>query len=249
MLRRLAVVVCVTVGLFSAAAPPVRAGPVFTLVAQSRTVSATAGAEGTPTVGDGDAAPDASPFDGTARAEFLDENYRILAVATTRSTLTDKVLSFTGDLSVESVDLDPDDDAEGPIDAAAEAEGSVTFRLGVPHRLHYVTNIHFPRDVSVPDEPASDFSLVREEGPGGPREVLLDAREGGASIQLLAPGTYTYSYFHDATSFPGGLGQDESNHFATELRLEAVPLPSAAWAGTGGAAMVVLAVRRRRAGR
>ena len=207
------------------------AGPAFQLIAQERSVSASAGADGGATVDDGDAARGFAPFEGQAAADFADDDYRVTAVATTVSTLTPRLLSFSGHVSVASVDLDPDDDAGGPVDAAAAAEGSVTFRLSEMHRLRFSTTVPYPRDFSNPAEPGNDFSLLRETGSGASAEVLLDARNGGAALQVLRPGTYTFRYYHDATTFPGVPGEGDENSFATELRLEAVPLPRGVWTG------------------
>jgi hypothetical protein len=224
-----------------------RAGPSFQLIAQDRSVSATAGANGGASVDDRDAAGGFAPFEGQAAADFADDDFRVTALATTASTLADGLLSFSGHVSVTSVDLDPDDEAGGPVDAAAAAEGSVTFRLGESHRLRFSTTVPYPRDFSNPAEPGNDFSLVRETGSGASADVLLDARNGGAAVQMLRPGTYTFSYYHDATTFPGVPGEGDENYFATELRLTAVPLPSGVWTGAivlGG--IVVLAQFRAR---
>ena len=172
-----------------------------------------------------------APFDGQAVADFADDHYRASAVATTTSTLTEGRLSFAGHVSVTSWDLDPGDDAGGPVDAAAVAEGSVRFRLDESHRLRFSTTVPYPRDFSNPGEPGNDFSLIRETGSGAGVEVLLDARNGGAPVQMLRPGTYTFSYYHDATTFPGVPGEGEENAFTTELQLEAVPLPRGVWTG------------------
>jgi hypothetical protein len=232
---------------FSLPAAAARAGPAFQLLAQDRSVSATAGANGGAMTEDRDAARGFAPFDGQAVSEFSDDDYRVTAVATTASALTERRMSFSGHVSVTSFDLDPDDDAGGPVDAAAVAEGSVTFRLGESHRLRFSTTVPYPRDFSDPAEPGNDFSLLRETGSGASAEVLLDARNGGAAVQMLRPGTYTFSYYHDATTFPGVPGEGDENSFATELQLEAVPLPRGVWTGAivlGG--IVVLAQFRAR---
>ena len=224
-----------------------RAGPAFQLIAQDRSVTATAGANGGTTVDDRDTADGFALFDGQAAADFADDDFRVTAVATTASTLTGRRLFFSGHVGVTSWDLDPDDEAGGPVDAAAVAEGSVTFRLGESHRLRFSTTVPYPRDFSNPAEPGNDFSLVRETGSGASAEVLLDARNGGAPVQILRPGTYTFSYYHDATTFPGVPGEGDQNAFSTELQLEAVPLPGGVWPGAivlGG--IVVLAQLRAR---
>ena len=212
-------------------AAPALAGPAFQLIAQDRSVSASAGADGGTSFNDRDAAGGFAPFEGRAAADFADDDYRVTAVATTDSTLTERRLYFEGHVGVTSFDLDPDDDAGGPVDAAAVAEGSVTFRLGEMHRMRFSTSVPYPRDFSNPAEPGNDFSLVRETGSGAGAEVLLDARNGGPAVQMLPPGTYTFSYYHDATTFPGVPGEGDENSFATELRLEAVPLPRGVWTG------------------
>lgn len=227
-LPRLRVSLLLVVVMSAAAA---RAGPSFQLIAQDRSVSATAGTDGGAAVDDRDTARGFTPFDGQAAADFADDDYRVTAIATTASRLTERRLTFSGHVSVTSVDLDPDDEAGGPVDAAAVAEGSVTFRLGESHRLRFSTTVPYPRDFSNPAEPGSDFSLVRETGSGASVEVLLDARNGGAPVQMLRPGTYTFSYYHDATTFPGVPGEGDENTFTTQLQLEAVPLPRGVWTG------------------
>src|SRR5687768_4347657 len=104
-----------------------RAGPPFQLIAQDRSVSATAGANGGATVDDRGPPDGFAPFEGQAAADFADGDFRVAALATTASTLADGLLSFSGHVSVTSVDLDPDDEAGGPVDGAAAAKGSVTF--------------------------------------------------------------------------------------------------------------------------
>src|SRR5687768_14464981 len=134
-LQRVSLLLTVTACLPAAA----RAGPSFQLIAQDRSVSATAGANGGATVDDRDTADGFAPFEGQAAANFADDDYRVTAIATTASTLSEGRLSFAGHVSVTSLDLDPDDEAGGPVDGAAVAEGSVTFRLGESHRLQFST--------------------------------------------------------------------------------------------------------------
>src|SRR5687768_18616728 len=95
-LQRVSLLLTVTACLPVAA----RAGPSFQLIAQDRSVSATAGANGGASVDDRDSASGFAPFAGQAVAEFDDGDYRVTAVATTASTLTDRRLSFAGHVSV-----------------------------------------------------------------------------------------------------------------------------------------------------
>ena len=233
-------------------AAAVRAGTSFQLLSQDRSVSAAAGANGGAMTEDRDTASGFTPFDGQAAADFGDGDYRVTAVATTASTLSARLLSFSGRVSVESWDLDPDDDAGGPVEGSAVAEGSVTFRLGESHRLRFTTTVPYPRDFSNPAEPGNDFSLLRETGSGAAADVLLDARNGGPSVQMLPPGTYTFSYYHDVTTFPGVPGDGDENSFTTELQLQAVPLPGGAWSGVmvlgGIVALIQFRTRRLKRG-
>ena len=248
-LRAVAVQVFVLVAYPALAGASVCAGPVFTLVAQSRSVSTRAGAEGGDAVLDGRQADGFRKFDGQSTSDFLSDDYRVSATATTESTLSPTMLSFTGVCRVTSADLDPADDAGGPVDASAVAQGWVTFRLGVAHAMKFKANTLFPVDTD-PAEPGNDYRLLREAQTGSAGEVLLDARAGGRRAQLLAPGEYTFSYYHDATTFPGVPGNEQVNQFVTTLQLAAVPTPEGAWTGAVGMGLVgyAIAVERRRRG-
>jgi hypothetical protein len=223
------------------------AGPVFTLVAESRSVSTRAGAEGGEAVLDGQQADGFRKFDGQAVSDFTSNDYRVTATAMTESVLSPTMLSFSGVCRVTSADLDPADDHGGPVDASAVAQGWVTFRLGAAHAMKFKTNAPFPED-SNPAEPGNDYRLLREAQTGTSGEIMLDARTGGRRSQLLAPGEYTFSYYHDATTFPGVPGGEQVNQFVTTLQLAAVPLPEGAWTGAIGMGLVgyAIAVERRR---
>jgi hypothetical protein len=228
-------------------AAPVAAGPVFSLVAQSRSVSTRAGAEGGDGVDDGQRADGFRPFDGRAVSDFASDDYRVTATATTESVLTPTMLSFSGVCRVTSSDLDPADDDAGPVDGSAVAQGWVTFRLGVAHAIKFRSNVPFPVDTD-PAAPGNDFSLVRDAETGSSDDVIFDGRTPGARSQFLAPGEYTFRYYHDATTFPGVPGGEQVNQFSSSLQLAAVPLPEAAWTGAAGIGLVALVLRARRRG-
>jgi hypothetical protein len=227
------------------AAPPAAAGPVFTLVAQSRSVSTRAGAAGGGAVDDARQADGFLRFQGQAASDFASDDYRVTATATTDSTLSPTMLSFSGTCRVTSSDVDPGDDDAGPVDGSAVAQGWVTFRLGVAHAMKFRTSVPFPVDTD-PAEPGNDYRLVRDPETGSSDDVIFDGRTRGRRSQVLPPGEYTFSYYHDATSFPGVPGREQVNQFSTSLQLAAVPLPEAAWAGAAGMGLVALMVRARR---
>jgi hypothetical protein len=223
------------------------AGPVFSLVAESRSVSTRASAVGAEPVDDGQQADGFRRFDGRAASDFANDDYRVTATATTDSVLSPTMLSFSGVCRVSSTDLDPGDDAGGPVDGSAVAQGWVTFQLGVAHAMKFRSTAPFPVD-SDPAAPGNDYSLVRNAETGSSDEVVFDGRTPGRRSQFLPPGQYTFSYYHDATTFPGVPGGEQVNQFSTSLQLAAVPLPEGAWTGAAGIGLVaiVLRVRRRR---
>jgi hypothetical protein len=246
--HRRAVAVQVVVAVFAACfSARVDAGPVFTLVGQSRSVSTRAGAAGGDPVVDGREADGFRRFDDQSFSDFASDDYRVTATATTDSVLSPTMLSFSGVCRVTSEDLDPGDDAAGPVDAEAVAQGWVTFRLGVPHAIKFKTNVPFPIDTD-PAEPGNDYRLLREAETGTAGDVVFDGRTRGRRSQVLPAGLYTFSYYHDATTFPGVPGDEQANAFTSTLQLAAVPLPESAWTGGAGMGLVALAWRARRRG-
>jgi hypothetical protein len=205
-----------------------------------------AGGEGGEAVEDEARAAGFGKFERDSLAEFTSEDYHVIASASAVSTLTERVLHFAGEMHVASADLDAEDDAAGPVDAMAVVRGVVTFRLTEPQWMRFATTVAWPRDYSDPTEPGNEFSLLREGDEGEEPLILVDALRGGEAVQLLEAGTYTFRYYHDATTYPGVPGEGEANAFETELRLEAVaavPLPGGLWVGAGLFGVVYWRVR------
>src|SRR3954452_2621823 len=87
-LRAVAVQVFVLIVYPAVAGASGCAGPVFTLVAQSRSVTTRAGAEGGEAILDGRQADGFRKFDGQSVSDCLNDDYRVRATATTVSTLS-----------------------------------------------------------------------------------------------------------------------------------------------------------------
>jgi len=221
----------------------VDAGADFTLVAGSRSVFTRAGAEGGDDSIDDEWAEGLGRFQADAASDFASDDYRVTATATTDSVLSPTMLSFSGVCRVASSDLDPADDDAGPVDGSAVAQGWVTFRLGVAHAMKFRTSVSFPVDTD-PAAPGNDYSLVRNAETGPSDEVVFDGRTRGRA-QLLSAGQYTFSYYYDATTFPGVPGGEQVNPFSTLLQLAPVPLPEPAWASAAGMGLAPLVLGRR----